>query len=258
MKKLLLTVVLAAFAFAANAQFVVGGNIAFLTNGGSMKYTAGTTEMNVPAADDGSGYFAKGWSLLLAPKVGYQLNDKMQAGISLQFETGSEKNYTPYVAGYAIDANFEGWSQVSYSAFGIAPYFRYTLCTLGKFNVFCEAQAAFEFIGKDKYHDFNTAISSVGVAANDDTYEGSVKGFIFDFTVTPGLNYKINDNISADLYVDLLGLEFLSVKTTDDNYSGTNDVRVNTENTFGFVANLAPQTLNSHLGLFRLGFNYHF
>ena len=68
MKKVLLTIAAVAFAFAANAQFVVGGQLGFTSNGGQRNYTGinggNTVEYTVPGNGEiktieAQGFFAK-------------------------------------------------------------------------------------------------------------------------------------------------------------------------------------------------------
>ena len=76
------------------------------------------------------------------------------------------------------------------------------------------------------------------------------------------MNYKFNDNWSADCYIDLAGIAFThtSTKTYVGGTGATKDDLVSTDvdNTFGLIANASAQTLNAHLGNFRIGINYHF
>ena len=265
MKKALLTLALAAFAFAANAQFVVSGQLGFSTNNGNENDVTvigtTTTEWNVPANVN--------TDIVFLPKIGYQLNDKMQVGIGFGVRYNSFKNYSNFYATYTnptID-NFEGWNKTTTTTIEIAPYFRYNLVELtDNLTLFCEAQLAFGFSGKAKYHDYNTEVVVGGVtalAALDTTYTGNTKYSSIDLTVVPGLNYKIGDNISLDLYVDLLGLGFThtSMNTFTDastpSTTMTNDNTI-TRNFFYLTADASAQSLANHFNLFRLGFNYHF
>ena len=78
MKKVLLTLALAAFAFTANAQWVIGGTVsANHDNFHTDKYVRGATTTNIT----------------LLPKVGYQLNDNMQVGLLFGWTFNYERNY---------------------------------------------------------------------------------------------------------------------------------------------------------------------
>ncbi len=260
MKKVLFTLALVAFAFAANAQFVVGGQIGYNTNGGNTanETVAGgtTTAWDVPT-DIYS-------TLTLLPKIGYNLNDKMQVGLSFGLNYNYAKEFnTVYGGAYTGMVNdAEDWTITSNTDIVLAPYFRYTLVNFTeKLTLFCEAQLGLTFSGKPKYTEHATAYA--GLTAVDTTFKGNTKATVVNFTITPGLNYKISDNFSADLYIDLLGLGYYyrSANTFVDMSAGGTTLTNETTRTTSFfylTANADAQNLNAHLGLFRLGFNYHF
>lgn len=250
MKKVFLTLAMVAFAMAANAQFVVSGQIGFNTTGGNTHYEAIaplTTAIDVPAD--------KTTDFTFSPSIGYMLNDNMQVGLGVLYYSLSTTNYTnaPYFAGN------EAWDLDKQSLFGIAPYFRYYFAEAGNFKFFCEAELAFVVMPKSHFHYVNTTPAPVGF---DNEGDGNVSGSIIGLSITPGVNYKFNDNFSADCYIDLAGLAF--THTTMKTYAGfgaTNPdelISTDVDNTFGLNVNAAPQTLNAHLGNFRIGFNYHF
>lgn len=254
MKKIVLTLALAAFAFAANAQYVIGGQIGFNTNGGKhwASNTTGTTTTEYTLPNDVSSMF------VLAPKFGYNINEKMHVGIVLGFASETEKDYSNYRTLYGTAKEFEGWDKTTQNYFYVAPYFRYTCMQFDKLSVFVEAQLAYGFSPKAKYRSYNTAIAGV-VDANDNSTTGNITSSEFAFTVAPGVNYRFSNHFSADLYIDLLGLSFSS--TTSHYYDSNNGVTnewKRTSNDFSCIATLGTETLRDHLSLFRLGFNYHF
>ena len=250
MKKAILTIAVAAFAFAANAQFIIGGEIGFNTTGGSDNYEANSpaTAFSVPNTATNS--------LTIAPVISYVINDKMQVGLEFDIITSSAKNYT--FAAYAVDK--EAWAKTSTSSFAIAPYFRYYFATAGNFSFFCQAQLGYGWSPRTK----NSTFSNVtGTDVSTDA-KGTTSMSAINLGITPGVNYRINEHFSADLFIDLAGLSFTHAATKNYGALTTSgwddDFLVNTDvtNTFGFNANANAQTLNAHLGAFRLGFNYHF
>ena len=268
MKKVLFTLSLVAFAFAANAQFVLGGQIDFRSQGGNIHYnhvdpiTAGSYDYNTPGYSE-----VNTNTLIVMPKIGYNLNDKMQVGASFGIVWNKTKDFSGYDAIRRQAPEFEGWNSVSSLGFGIAPYFRYNFANSGKFTFFCEAQLAFVFSPNATRHIYESAytdalgINHAEIDMDDETY--SFKGSAISLTVVPGINYKFNDNFSADLYIDLLGLGFTHTSTTqftDWSAGGVADTYETTtsQNEFYLTANCDAQTLNAHLNLFRIGFNYHF
>ena len=274
MKKVLLTLALAAFAFAANAQFVVSGSFGFSTNGGSTwgKNTAAgvTAEATLPTDIN--------TTINFGPSFGYMLSDNMQVGLSLDLGYNYTKEFDavfPGTGAYtpAFD-KAEDWLVTKQFGFGIAPYFRYYFMQAGNFNFFCEAQLGLLINGNPKFHAFATEITGVH-AAVDTTYsiayiapvpgttvKQTMSSGAIAFAITPGVNYKFNDNFSADLYLELLGVEFthswVKAKTETSTAAATisREVR-NRDNRFRFFGNFDGQTLNNIMG-FRVALNYHF
>ena len=138
MKKIALTLVLAAFAMAANAQFILGGQLEFNTNGGNTHYEAiapYTSAFNHPST--------KTTDLRIAPTISYVLNDKMQVGLSLMYVTGSTVNYG----------------------------------TTGKFNFFCEATLTFIASGRSHTHAYDNSVTPVIDVENDGPTSYSILDF---------------------------------------------------------------------------------
>ena len=250
MKKALFTLTLAGFAFAANAQFILGGQIGLGTLGGTNSY-----EANAPAnAYDVPN--TKSFDFTFAPEIGYQINEQMIAGVTLFMNVSNGTLYA--AASYALGK--EDWVKNSTRQYGIAPYFRYYFANAGKFNFFCEAELGLSMSPRSKGH----AYDNTGLTVIDDDFRGVTSTSEVYFTITPGVNYRISEHFSADLYIDLAGLMFshqsqktygaLTTSGWDD------DFLVNTDknNYFGLTANASAQDFTTHFGNFRLGFNYHF
>ena len=257
MKKVILTLVLAAFTFAANAQFVVGGQLGYFYNGGNINYTGvNNSPKDYQTPFNGTAMASSSYSIM--PKIGYQLNDNMQVGLSFGIEGSATTDYSSWTLLYRTYQDFEGWKKTSQSSFSVAPYLRYNLGTIKGLTFFCEAQLSFTFDGKEKIHEFNTEIKDILLRAHDTTYTGNNNVNSISFSVVPGLNYKFNDRLSADLYIDLLRLSFVHTTNIWENVNVDGDKYVENTNNFYFGANLNAQTLSSQFSHFRLGFNYHF
>lgn len=230
MKKVLLTLALAAFAMTANAQLVLGGNVKFNHDGNS------TGDYSTNASTEFS----------IMPKIGYWLNDVMQVGIQLG------PTYT-YTRTYAGDNNNDHYRSTNQWTWNFTPYFRYNLTTWKKFTVFCEAQLGIGITPKSSWKNVTAAGTTTG--------DGTTNAFNLNINVVPGLNYALNDKISLDCYVDLLGL-YYNYNSTTNNVAGT-DVTSYYHN-YGLMANMNAQPilgfnpggLTGHLTLFRIGFNY--
>ena len=134
MKRIVLTIMFAAFAFAANAQFVIGGQIGFNTNGGNDWYsnTAGntTTDYQLPINVH--------TNFTIAPKFGYNLNEQMHVGVVLGFTTRVTKDYEDFLTFYRTNKDFQGWYKYTTNSFFFAPYFRYTFLTFNRLSCFAE------------------------------------------------------------------------------------------------------------------------
>ena len=274
MKKILLTIALVAFAFAANAQFVVGGQIGYTTDGNNThnENIAGPTSTITHIPGD-QFLNQNSSSLTILPKIGYNLNDKMQVGVAFGLTWNKIVDYSGYVAQYAAIEDFEGWQRTTNTEVKFIPYFRYNITQFGGFTLFCEAQLGLTLGMNPKIRDYHSAYSLGGIdvpEADVDLREGRKDTYTnFDLTVVPGLNYKFNEKISADLYIDLLGLGYghhVEKTFRDWNVIGglpagspaNTDESTYVSNEFYLTANANAQLLRAHLGLFRLGFNYHF
>lgn len=263
MKKVIFTLALVAFAFAANAQFVVGGNFSHnLYNGGHEwdRVVRGNNSAEYTLPNN------KTANLTIAPKFGYNINENMQVGISIGYNSTISTNYRKWDNEYETVKDFEGWSKHFRSSFFIAPYFRHTFLHMGKFGAFVEGQLSFGLGFKDKYHDFNIKVADfygpgMDLKAVDTSYTGNTKTSYINITVVPGVNYKFTEKISLDLYIDLLSITYNRSTShyyfEDATAQYTHETKnVNTD--FHIGANLNAQSLQSHLGYFRVGFNYHF
>ena len=268
MKKVLLTLTLAAFAFAANAQLVVGGQLGFNSNSGNTnrEIVSGSTTTAWTIPTDHSTDFQ------ILPKIGYQLNDNMQVGAALGITYQYNRVYDPAAYGTTTVVptvkDRTAWTDDWTLGFQITPYFRYNVTQFGSFTFFCEAAIPVRINGKTNYHRYASAYTNnlnIQVKEVDTTYVGNTNSGSFGITITPGLNYKLNENISLDLYIDLLGLQythgwrntFVDNSALTPGTTNTTETTVTTNN-FRFIANANAQSLNSHFNLFRLGFNYHF
>ena len=165
-----MTLALAAFAFAANAQFVLGGNLgAFHTNYHTDEYATGNVTTDIT----------------IMPKVGYWLNDKMQIG--MQFGWGME--YRRYYLG-----GDDKYGSNSDPRLMFTPYFRYNVATWKNFTVFCEAQANLTLDLESSSYNKVT----------DNTTDNNDAMTMIGLRVVPGMNYAFNEHFSMDLYINIV------------------------------------------------------
>lgn len=220
MKKILLTLALAAFAMTANAQWVLGGNIeASHDNFHATDYAAGTTV----------NHFS------IAPKVGYWLNDDMQIGAQIGWGYDYNRNYLLDVDHYNSTSNTGVSGQPTIT---IAPYFRYNVASWKNFTVFAEAQLNLGLhLESSNFTNTPTEVTT----NNGDNFTS------IGLSVVPGLNYSFTDHISMDLYVNLL--RCYANFATAENW-GSHE--------YGIGCNMNAQSINAHLNNFAIGFNYAF
>ena len=214
MKKLFITLALVAFAMTANAQFVLGGHIGLAHNGShDDNYTLGSN-----ASTD----------ITVMPKIGYQLNDKMQLGVQL----GLEYNYNRAYAG-----NEDTYLSTYGSVIRFNPYFRYNVAEWRNFTLFCEAQVSLGLHLES--HTYNTVTDNTTDNNDDFTTVG--------LSVVPGLNYSLSEKCSLDLYINLVRLAC--------DWTLTDGVDTHS---YYLGADMNAQSINAQFGNFLVGFNYHF
>lgn len=220
-----MTLALAAFAFAANAQFVLGGNLgAFHTNEHTDEYADGDVTTDIT----------------IMPKIGYWLNDKMQVGAQLGWGMNYIRTYGDVAT---APSNEDNYISSSRSRIMIAPYFRYNVAEWKNFTFFCEAQLNFTLaMDGSRYNNISGETSDVKNGYNT-----------LGINVVPGLNYSLSEHVSVDLYLNIARLYWNT--TSSDGESSHN---------WGVGANMTAQPflgtngygLDGHLSVLTLGFNY--
>lgn len=187
MKRILLAiVVLAVCSVGAQAQYFVGGQFGFSTNGGSQK--SGGVSVDKP----------KYTSFNLSPSVGKFISDKLAVGVSLNFSVESVK--TTYSGDTQTDKT---------TGFGIAPFARYYFLQMNKFGIFAEGQIGLSYS--------NSKQPSVGP-------DEELKTTTFGFNILPVAYYNLSDKLSLEASVSLFNFGFntSTQKDQDDNKNITN------------------------------------
>ena len=199
MKKLVLTfAVIFATITAANAQLFIGGNLGLgVSSLGKSETTTGSSTTTVDPINT--------FSFNIAPKIGYNLNDKMAVGLNLYFGL----NNTKYPDGYNMN---ETDHKLSYTNFGFDLFFRYYAMEVGQFSLFAEATAGLAIgNGSEEYKIGNTT-TSIDKPKTTDIYVG----------ITPGISYKVNEKLQFDAYLGLCELSFNHIMTkTETNNTKT-------------------------------------
>lgn len=219
MKKVFLTLAFVAAAFFCQAQLFVGGSLGIGTGGGSSTETttSGSETETVEAKAP------KTFSFSINPTLGYMLNDKLGAGITLGYGI---YNTTEKGEDYKHVAKSPSWE--------IAPFVRYILADWNAVSLYADFVIGLSG-NKEKYIAEGT---QGGTAYNTET-EGP-KTFNFGVSVVPGLAYNLTDNISVNANVNLLSLGYQMSKTTMIETSYFNDDKVETinkTNAFGLGVN---------------------
>ncbi len=255
MKKAFLTIALAAFAFAANAQLFVGGNLGFNTSSGTQKMvtTGGNTTVTVDSKLPASTNF------YFMPKIGYQINDNMAAGIILGFSNSTTVTTLNAAATlnpvtFAVADNFAGTQTDVSNTINITPFFRYNLMELNAFTLFCEAAIPIRISPASKetvHYEYDNTVTKAHVTVDEVNNGWATTSY--GLTITPGLNYKFNEHLNMDLYFNAIGLGFTMTNSTrtEENPTPGVDKRVTTDNSTDFGFNF--RTLPTAVGF---GINY--
>ena len=266
MKKIFLTSLLVALTLAASAQIGLGGQLGVNTTGGSNHFNRVS-----PTATGSYDYSVRGDNLLLSkttitllPQVSYSLNDKLVLGTDIGAVWEKTTNRNVYTTLREQVEGFDGWQSTTAWRFVFAPYLRYNFLQADRWKAFCEAQLSFSLTPNATRHVYMSAYSLHGVdhpEVDADDLSYSYHESSIGFTVVPGVSYQLTDWLSADLYIDLLGLGFIhSHSTTFNDYTAaggatnTNEI-TQIENRFYLTADFSSQELATHLFLFRMAFS---
>ena len=249
MKKALFTLALAAFAFAANAQLIIGGNIGIngTTNNNVTTNTIGGTTTTTEIAGP------KTMNFYIAPKIGYQLNEKMSLGIILGFDRQNitRDSWGPVDPTLWGATNYVGTRKMSYNTITITPYFRYNAMKLNNLTLFCEASIPVSIKTADKIVvNEEGDVAGTHVTATTTTIDNKVTSF--GLTITPGFNYALNEHLSLDMYLNAINLGFIMSKTKTSADSFENNVSVDTDINWGLNIHTLPTAAVS------FGINYAF
>ena len=167
MKKIVMMAVMAVAALSANAQVWVGGEVGFNT-------TKNTVKIAGVSSDKTTNNF------VLAPEVGYNLNEKWAVAIKLGF--GHSDNNAEITE--LINDNYDlGLKSTATNAFSINPYARYTFVKAGNFSVFADGGVGYTSIHVNGTSDYLNNINQFRVGIN------------------PGVAYAISPKVSLVAHV---------------------------------------------------------
>lgn len=254
-------------AFAVSAQedggkkFVISGTLGINHTGHSYQYD-GANWIN----DNGA---TTSFDLTIMPKFGYQVNENLLIGAGLGYYYSSNKVFAseadihPAATTTLTSSDNDKLGATRNNAdnmFMIGLFGRYNLAKFGQFTMFGELQLALGFGGRSTV----TTIENPVGAEVAETTNADISLFAMGATIVPGLNYAVNDNLSIDLYFNLIGLTYSVNKETDHQAAGAGTAAapyiedVTTTHTFGLNCDLQNNTINGYLGGITVGINYHF
>lgn len=160
MKKFILAAFVAVAALTANAQLWVGGEIGF----NAAKSTAhGNT-------------LAKSNKFVVAPEVGYKLNDKFDVAVLIGYSHAKNNKLFNY------DQNY-----VNGNGFVINPYVRYTFAKAGDFSFFADGGFGYALLHESGMKSANA----------------------WEIAVKPGIAYALSDRVSLVAHVGAAGWQFV-------------------------------------------------
>lgn len=186
MKKVLLTIVLVAMAFAAGAQ--------------TSKWVAGGTGHFSIDKDKEAGVISnESTDLRIEPFVGYNINDRWRVGLTVGYLFNHTKEFDNTTNSLVDLGNKNGLR--------VGPYVHYNLIHWKRWIFFLEAEALYTYYPKYMAANLNSGMPTPppgGAAAP--TYD--VKRYGFDFTIKPGITYELDERVNLDLNLNLLGLVY--------------------------------------------------
>lgn len=278
MKKIVLTLVLAAFAFAANAQLVISANIGgSITSGNIHTNTHVTVVTDSTASTDIP--MEKTTAYTAGLKVGYKFG-KFQAGVSGSYSASTIENQeldptiVPIIGNSVSTFTSTGQMSTKNASFTVAPYFRYDFLQAGDVSLFVELSG---FYTKVMNPIISAEIHNVGPmgVTIDTTFTNIPRPLTstsYGVNLVPGLSWQLSKNCGIDLYMDFLALaySFTTTTRTDLEYSFKystqgltyeTDMTTYTTNQTEMGAAITGTPLLTPLGVnnwVRVGFNFTF
>lgn len=227
MKKIVLTLALAIFAFAASAQIVISANIGgSMTSGNS--YIRTVQEGGLEFENYHTTPLEATSSFVGGIKFGFQFG-KCQAGIAASYNQATLYNMpldptiVPILQNSPYPFVTTGDMTIKNSAFTISPYFRYDIIKAGDVALFAELNILYTKslapVCTASIHD--SMIGGTYVHDTTGTFPHPIDVTTLGVSVTPGLSWQLSKHCGIDLYLDFLALAYTQTTTirTDFEYS---------------------------------------
>jgi outer membrane protein len=171
MKKIIITIALASFALASQAQLFVGGSIGFETESGKRTFNGVSTDM--PSC----------YLFEFSPKIGYFISDKFAVGLQPELLIGAVKS---------ISNNVE--SKHSITSWHLDAFARYEMLSIDKLAFIMKGTIGFGGYGCKR--------------SNGGTITKGNPGSWFGINVVPILSYRFTNKFSLEAEFNFLNLGF--------------------------------------------------
>ena len=243
MKKVFLTIALAAFAFAANAQFVVGGNLGFNTQNTINKYDGKQIYFGSPTS------FNRTTSFNIDLYGGYAFTEDIAAGLYFNFATNKLTAQVPdYTANSDGSVAYDGKLIKKFNSWGVGVWGEYKLFQVRKMDLLLHLNLGV-YGGKQVDKD------DISNPTTEFTFD---KVFGFNTTLYPVMKYQITEHARATLGLNFMGLVFDTQKVTNNNATTLNKDDVWKTTTFGFQVQNNDLTIANFNSLVTMGVEFTF
>ena len=163
MKKLILAAFVAVASLTASAQWWAGGEVGF----NSYRSTIDGHKV------------ASGSNFVVAPEIGYKLNDKLDVAVLIGYAHAEDGNKI---------FNYEIQDFDVANGFKLNPYLRYNFAEAGNFKFFVDGGASYALL-----HE----------CGEDDSAN------VWEIAVKPGISYSLRDKVSLVAHVGCFGWQFV-------------------------------------------------
>ena len=235
MKKIVLILTFAVFAFTANAQLIISANI-----GGSKTSSNCSTSAQVVVGADSiippvitpieeNSNFSGGL------KIGYKFG-KAQVGIAASYNkyTTGIQSLDPTlipILGVYEGVNYgiptiitTGSMSTSVASITVAPYFRYDLLVAGDVAIFAELSAFYTMTKNPEVTFTELNVGPAGIplpSVTDSTISRPLNSTSLGVSVVPGLSWQLSNHCAIDLYLDFLSLAYRKTTTNKIDFAYT-------------------------------------
>lgn len=247
----------------ASALLLAGTTSAQVILGGTIDFSASSTKSSEVTEDyEKLQKNPTDFSMGIAPKVGYVINDKVEVGLKLDLQYEQTMNY---VSLYDEDGenpkSFKDYKQSDFS-WAIQPYTRFRCVEANGFGLWIEGLVDLGSVAKTnikyyaaEYGDDGDEWRSEKEAAklNNAPEVGKTTNFTGGLYIQPVLTYAINEHIRLETSLNFLGFGISGTVNSfiDDEGNTTKS------NTCNFGLNISPENV-AQIGLISIGCVYAF